>query len=587
MIVAIPERALRSSAVKADPSFPYTAPMSERSSTTPAERAADGAAHHADSGWSIETIQSLLVAFVIAMAFRSYVLEGFVIPTGSMAPTLMGAHIRLRSPQTGYEFPVDADAVAMAGMDRAGRIDPNRELSYRDPMIDPQLEVGQESVRSLAAQARFGDRVLVLKSLYPFFAPRRWDVVVFKNPTDPVGDAQNYIKRLVGLPDEDLLIVDGDIFTGPRGGTAGQMRIQRKPEHVQRAVWQPVQDLDWVPIDPARIDQMNRRPWRGVPWLAPGWTYGGEGQDRRTLEWRTGEATTITWDLTRRMITDWTAYNMFRDLPGRGFFVEPFPVSDLRVSAAVHADAPGRLSTTMLLTTRGHEFRFELGRGQASLAVTREGERDARESRSVPWRSPADGHAMEVEFWAVDQTLAIYVDGTQVVELAYDWTVAERVPLSFNGTSLEAYADAPGSARPSPPNISWSFEGSPVALRRLRVDRDLYYRQGTLAEREQFRSNGEPFPSGPYNATDPDHPCSLSPDHYLMLGDNSAASRDGRAWGRPHPLVREQIGDDTPFLVHRKLLLGKACAVYFPSPLPFSPEGRKLIPDFGRLRFIR
>ena len=54
-----------------------------------------------------ETIQSLLVAFAIALAFRGFVIEGFVIPTGSMAPTLMGQHVRFQTPDTGYEYAFD------------------------------------------------------------------------------------------------------------------------------------------------------------------------------------------------------------------------------------------------------------------------------------------------------------------------------------------------------------------------------------------------------------------------------------------------------------------------------------------------
>ena len=45
-------------------------------------------ASHPGQGGIVDTIQSLLVAFVFAMVFRGFVCEGFVIPTGSMAPTL-------------------------------------------------------------------------------------------------------------------------------------------------------------------------------------------------------------------------------------------------------------------------------------------------------------------------------------------------------------------------------------------------------------------------------------------------------------------------------------------------------------------
>ena len=37
-----------------------------------------------------ETIESIIIAFVLAFVFRAFVVEAFVIPTGSMAPTLLG-----------------------------------------------------------------------------------------------------------------------------------------------------------------------------------------------------------------------------------------------------------------------------------------------------------------------------------------------------------------------------------------------------------------------------------------------------------------------------------------------------------------
>ena len=41
-----------------------------------------------------ETFESIIIAFILAFVFRAYVVEAFVIPTGSMAPTLLGAHYR-------------------------------------------------------------------------------------------------------------------------------------------------------------------------------------------------------------------------------------------------------------------------------------------------------------------------------------------------------------------------------------------------------------------------------------------------------------------------------------------------------------
>src|SRR5215208_1091007 len=54
-----------------------------------------------------ETIESILVAFILAFVFRAFVVEAFVIPSGSMAPTLLGAHMRYRCEDCGYEWTVN------------------------------------------------------------------------------------------------------------------------------------------------------------------------------------------------------------------------------------------------------------------------------------------------------------------------------------------------------------------------------------------------------------------------------------------------------------------------------------------------
>src|ERR1700733_14132653 len=56
-----------------------------------------------DEGSIKETIESILVAFILAFIFRGFVVEAFVIPTGSMAPTLMGAHSRFICDDCGYQ----------------------------------------------------------------------------------------------------------------------------------------------------------------------------------------------------------------------------------------------------------------------------------------------------------------------------------------------------------------------------------------------------------------------------------------------------------------------------------------------------
>ena len=55
-----------------------------------------------------ETVESIVIAFVLAFLFRTFEAEAFVIPTGSMAPTLMGRHKDVDCPKCGYRFQVNA-----------------------------------------------------------------------------------------------------------------------------------------------------------------------------------------------------------------------------------------------------------------------------------------------------------------------------------------------------------------------------------------------------------------------------------------------------------------------------------------------
>src|SRR5215813_4866129 len=55
-----------------------------------------------------ETIESVAIAFILAFLFRTFEAEAFVIPTGSMAPTLQGRHKDVDCPQCGYHYRVSA-----------------------------------------------------------------------------------------------------------------------------------------------------------------------------------------------------------------------------------------------------------------------------------------------------------------------------------------------------------------------------------------------------------------------------------------------------------------------------------------------
>src|SRR5258707_14676185 len=71
-----------------------------------------------------ETVESIVVAFVLAFLFRTFEAEAFVIPTGSMAPTLYGQHRDVHCKKFGTRFAVGASgAVDGAAVVRGGTED--------------------------------------------------------------------------------------------------------------------------------------------------------------------------------------------------------------------------------------------------------------------------------------------------------------------------------------------------------------------------------------------------------------------------------------------------------------------------------
>ena len=172
-----------------------------------------------------ETVEAFAVAFILAFLFRTFDAEAFVIPTGSMATTLMGEHKDLRCPECGYRYQAGAsseseDLAAQRGM----KGPPPEIVAVTCPLcrytasVDPRTQQGREH------PTYGGDRILVTKFTYDFTDPQRWDVVVFKYPLQA---QTNYIKRLVGLPRESLMIFHGDLHVKPDGAT--QYAIERRP----------------------------------------------------------------------------------------------------------------------------------------------------------------------------------------------------------------------------------------------------------------------------------------------------------------------------------------------------------------------
>ena len=157
-----------------------------------------------------ETIESVVVAVVLAFLFRAFVAEAFVIPTGSMAPTLQGRHLDVYCDQCGerYQTGASSENFPTKSHDFVLVDDSTCPVCHFTMKLD-RSDPGTFFLWRGNRDAFNGDRILVSKFAYQLAEPERWDVIVFKYP----GNAkQNYIKRLVGLPGETLWIQHGDVF---------------------------------------------------------------------------------------------------------------------------------------------------------------------------------------------------------------------------------------------------------------------------------------------------------------------------------------------------------------------------------------
>jgi signal peptidase I len=196
-----------------------------------------------ESHWR-ENCEVILVAIVVAVGIRSYFLQPFKIPTGSMQPTLngiIGHPMQAPTPnllQRIGEFVVLGrnyiDEVSRED-DQILQVEQKKflffftfsrliwqkqkpSLVYAPPDTlkhDFNVAAGSSYRRGdIIARGAIdtGDQVFVDKFTYNFMKPHRGDVFVFRTnhitmiPEDPETGAPFYIKRLAGLPGDTLRI---------------------------------------------------------------------------------------------------------------------------------------------------------------------------------------------------------------------------------------------------------------------------------------------------------------------------------------------------------------------------------------------
>ena len=535
-----------------------------------------------------ETIESILIAFVLAFVFRAFVVEAFVIPTGSMGPTLMGAHFRVTCPDCGYQFERnysshsgdDTDIPQYDNLEK-GRTVTCPNCGYQIPFSGLQ-------------PVYFGDRILVLKYRYLFSQPEPWDVVVFKSPYEKKRDpddskyADNYIKRLIGLPGDSVMILDGDIYIGSHGQDPRQFKIRRKTAHAQSALWRDVYDNDYLSIG---LDRVNRAdaamPWQ-EPWVVVsggGWSGPlGAGNPSRIFNFDNQRSdSAIEFDSTANHpgfdgLSDWLAYDQ-SSFPGTF-------VSDLKLSC-VYSRSAGDGPFKMQLTKRQDCFTAEFIAGKVRLWRHRIVQQDPLKLGPEVWSKPLEadvpelsmGRPVAIDFSNYDYRVSIRVNGREVLATTDD----EYHPnvAALYDEALRAHREEAHPSMSAKPVVRIVADRQTCAIEHLRLAKDIYY----LNFGDHYDAYGTPTRE-PWFAS-PENIMQLGDDEYFVLGDNSQVSLDARFWGAPVDLPREGNYHVGPGRVPGRFLLGKAFFVYWPAGYrpPSLPYG--IEPDFGDMRFIK
>ena len=607
---------------KSDPKKNESAKASGKKSGADRKESSDNGQQRIKQDSTRETIESVVVAFVLAFLFRGFEAEAFVIPTGSMAPTLSGRHKESDCEQCGYHILIGASDEIN---DETGYFSSNKRI---ETAVCPNCRF-ENDVRN--APVFKGDRILVNKFPYEFSDPERWDVPVFKYPEKPT---TNYIKRLVGLPNETLVIKRGNVY---RIEEDRRRSVLRKPPSRQKAIQIPVFDNNFQPS--ALHEKGWPKRWAAVERLADadtvsgkkdqlglgpvaGWTEAASTWDEDTVvgsftieKARAGDSlkwlryrhivpTNDDWDAASdgplrpsnreyffddaesmgprpQLITDFCGYNTYTG--GNGSTTDDaYWVADLTLTCDVEIAESGDQSEVVVELNEGvhcYRCRIDISTGKAKLvSVNRYSGSGESEDTLAEAKTDLVGTGdWELRFANVDNRICLWVDD-DLVEFGD----------AANYVEDESQTPSPQDEDLIPVGIAVRNAGAKVS--NLLIERDIYYRASKISndDADRFTWSGDDEHPEPYSLrralhdpaewyelyskrargsnNTPEARFELGPDEFLMLGDNSPRSQDSRVW----PNAR---GAKHRHAVPRSALVGRAFYIYWPHGVPFMNDG--------------
>ena len=384
-----------------------------------------------------------------------------------MATTLLGSHVDWRCPNCNFMFSFDAQDCEAATL----AVCPNCAAKFGVTL--PKVLTG--------------DRVLIDRTAFQVRRPRRWEVVAFHRSG---GGQDLLVKRVVGLPGENIQVIDGKIYAN------GQIR--RKTLRQQRALRILVHDDDYAGTTPRWRPQDVGSNWTrqngrlvhaenmgdDIGWVV--YNHATSGDDKLKTPPR---------------VTDYNFYNRGRLQRNE----DVHPMADLAMSFHID-DIHGRGLLWLQASDGRDEFMVQINPGDGKYTVARNRQKLADASGELP--GSLRGQIIEVSLF--DRQFLFSIGGRTLATVAID--TPGQQPL----------ADQP---------LAIGAEGLGMVVDRLRVYRDVYYTDPLFA----------PSHDGAFSGV-------LGPDEYFVAGDNSPISEDSRTWTKDRFVsLKSLVGK--PFLV--------------------------------------